>query len=707
MADASALERSLCGLTALADDDQLWPRVEQTSHSLANLLRSNDGPVDNRTVLGQTSLTRSIKQLLSRALEVVPVTTESKAAAALELIRVVANLCIDNDENRSQLFEVNVIETVFSLLEAYAEKFSLTQSSPAQISISELKLIRTALGALNNACLGNDEIKKRLNSLEAIHTILRLLHYIYPVGAWITIQRSAPEITEEDWDCRSTVSNWGWKLVNDLKDIKNEAASSSDVQVLPLITPPLAAFTPPAASLESSFFSQAPLLSTLVANDIDVLEEVCTMIESLVLDTEDVRLALARGFSSPAEHSGRLYLAGVKRLCPGGPFVYKMVQWIKAYVEEAGDSGGIAVQGLRDDMVIAAALSLGNLAHRSSRATILFSPPYSLAPVLASPLFLSSGTDLKLKHAILAFLKNLALSANQAPIVYRSLREAGLIQQLSDSGIWNDDHDSLGNVVQVNAIAIAKHLCIGDVEHTFALVIPQSTSVPSGLEQIFALVKRTQSIQTMSEGSRALVNVIRSLWSAEPQDQAPSPERQRNRLTATTLVLSQDSADILATLLSRSGRFPTLVNESILALILLSMHYDGAQLVLRALTKPNPEARPPLPEPVSTSPTSDLSSPVVASPKTYPQLHIPRHALDMLVFVLRNVDNPANYQQEIRINVCALLLQLTKNTPEEDLAQLKRAFRSPLEKLTNKLQSATDKDAMLRENVQKVLSAWA
>lgn len=44
MADASALERSLCGLTALADDDQLWPRVEQTSHSLANLLRSNDGP---------------------------------------------------------------------------------------------------------------------------------------------------------------------------------------------------------------------------------------------------------------------------------------------------------------------------------------------------------------------------------------------------------------------------------------------------------------------------------------------------------------------------------------------------------------------------------------------------------------------------------------------------------------------------------------
>lgn len=80
------------------------------------------------------------------------------------------------------------------------------------------------LSMSNSGAHSVDEIKKRLNSLEAIHTILRLLHYIYPVGAWITIQRSAPEITEEDWDCRSTVSNWGWKLVNDLKDIKNEGS---------------------------------------------------------------------------------------------------------------------------------------------------------------------------------------------------------------------------------------------------------------------------------------------------------------------------------------------------------------------------------------------------------------------------------------------------------------------------------------------------
>jgi hypothetical protein len=165
------------------------------------------------------------------------------------------------------------------------------------------------------------------------------------------------------------------------------------------------------------------LLPSLVTNDIDILEEVCTLIESLVLDTEDVRLALARGFSSPAEHSGvpglsmildflelgdypltwnnpivfddaerkhrqtilgRCKAALVKAIVevagepknmdilwnacgeqsPGGPFVSKMVQWIEAYVEEAGVSGDTSLLGVRDDMVIAAALSLGNLAHR-------------------------------------------------------------------------------------------------------------------------------------------------------------------------------------------------------------------------------------------------------------------------------------------------------------------------------------------------------
>ena len=53
--------------------------------------------VDNHTVLGQTSLPRSINLLLASALRDAPIPTD-KAAATLELIRVSANFCIDNSQ---------------------------------------------------------------------------------------------------------------------------------------------------------------------------------------------------------------------------------------------------------------------------------------------------------------------------------------------------------------------------------------------------------------------------------------------------------------------------------------------------------------------------------------------------------------------------------------------------------------------------------
>lgn len=53
---------------------------------------------DNHTVLGQTSLPRSIRLLLTMASRDAPVPTGTRAAAALELIRVSANFCIDNSK---------------------------------------------------------------------------------------------------------------------------------------------------------------------------------------------------------------------------------------------------------------------------------------------------------------------------------------------------------------------------------------------------------------------------------------------------------------------------------------------------------------------------------------------------------------------------------------------------------------------------------
>ena len=163
------------------------------------------------------------------------------------------------------------------------------------------------------------------------------------------------------------------------------------------------------------------MFGNLLHADFESLEESCTLIESLSLDVEDVRLSLARGFRSPAEHSGVPCLStildfiekgdysplwritsgagdfGRERkekafdMCkaaliksivevsgeegiedvlwsdsnsekPGGEFICRMVEWIKAYVGDMDKGSGSAVG--RDDLVICASLSLGNLVRK-------------------------------------------------------------------------------------------------------------------------------------------------------------------------------------------------------------------------------------------------------------------------------------------------------------------------------------------------------
>lgn len=197
-----------------------------------------------------------------------------------------------------------------------------------------------------------------------------------------------------------------------------------DAKVLPLLTPPLLQFCEPHPTKHDPLFGPGSLLfSTLLHTDFEILEESCTLIEALALDMEDVRLALARGLYNPAEHGGVPCLSAIldfiefgaypmlwkdsafgdlerKRkekgfdMCkaaliksvvevagddrnqdiilensdaekPGGRFVYKMVKWINDYVK---DTTSRSVEGKvvidRDDLVICATLSLGNLAKK-------------------------------------------------------------------------------------------------------------------------------------------------------------------------------------------------------------------------------------------------------------------------------------------------------------------------------------------------------
>ena len=171
------------------------------------------------------------------------------------------------------------------------------------------------------------------------------------------------------------------------------------------MTLPLQAFTPPGNATKSPF-ADSETCDAFQATDVDVLEEVCELLESATMDVEDVRISLARGLSLnepphclsimlnfiekaeyPAEwvnsatnQSESAKMKRVVDLCKTaviravvevsgeddnlnvlwdvkqseGIFVSRLLQWIK----DARDSNSGSI---RDDLVICATLCLGNL----------------------------------------------------------------------------------------------------------------------------------------------------------------------------------------------------------------------------------------------------------------------------------------------------------------------------------------------------------
>lgn len=74
---------------------------------------------------------------------------------------------------------------------------------------------------------------------------------------------------------------------------------------LPSLVIPLYAFLPPFPSSSGPLFENPQTRSALCGCDVDALEEVCELLETLTMDVVDVRLALARGMTFPEEHNGQ------------------------------------------------------------------------------------------------------------------------------------------------------------------------------------------------------------------------------------------------------------------------------------------------------------------------------------------------------------------------------------------------------------------
>jgi hypothetical protein len=129
-----------------------------------------------------------------------------------------------------------------------------------------------------------------------------------------------------------------------------------------------------------------------------------------------------------------------------------------------------------------------------------------------------------------------------------------------------------------------KNNCLPTVDNAcnFILEPVDSQDPPStGLSQLLALVKRSDTVAIKSEGTRIIVNLIRSLWTNERRDEPTSEEelqaRQQKRLKAMDALLTPACAEALAALIGRSAKHLILINEGVVASSLLSMHRDGGE----------------------------------------------------------------------------------------------------------------------------------
>ncbi|KAI0798080.1 hypothetical protein C8Q75DRAFT_796346 [Abortiporus biennis] len=759
-----------------------WSVIETTAQSLANDLRTRD--VEQQTALGKTLLPQTLTALLKSATEDGSITQLDRKLATYEILRVGANLCMDHDENRSSLLEAGFPQTVLSILERYADNITPSVDDPLPLSVPDIKIVKTAIGVLLNLSVGYAPVKARLISLEAAMTILKLSMTIYPPGSWLkdpnTLSNSfATEPTEseilESWTLRSGLSLWAWMVISELRDGEEDTTRQLFTpDILAFIVRPLRIFIPPYPVPPPSFSSPASRRA-LVQADFQALEECCGLLEALALDDEDIRLSLARGLSFPDEHSGVACLSEILDfidrgdyspywssstsapstssstpadpekaskekafdICkaaiikavievageeknidvlwddsdiaegkPGGEFVERMIKWIREHKA--------LEHTRREDLLICASISLGNLVRRDAHATAIVNAPVSLGNDLSD--ILQPDTDIKVKHGVIGLLKHLAqTAANRAP-----LGQAGVIQNLASCGIWEPKADVV-ETVQVSAISVAKHLCNGNVDNTFALILPSESQLPetTALQRILALVKRSDSIAIKSEGTRVLVNAVKSLWASDAS--SPDESFMRKRQDAMKTVVTPTCAAALAQLIGRSRKYPLLINEGVIALSLLSTHAAGGTLVLDALLNPLPLE--------STSRQNSLNNPISAG-GVIPTPGVmggggegspivgPRRALDMLTSVLRGSSSipttpSTTTPMEVRSNICALVGHLGRkgvvsSDRERDVETMKESLRDLLEcAAKDNNNGVTDTPKGFGASAKRALEVWS
>ncbi|KAG8685686.1 hypothetical protein FRC08_012969 [Ceratobasidium sp. 394] len=388
-------------------------------------------------------------------------------------------------------------------------------------------------------------------------------------------------------------------------------------------------------------------------------------------------------------------LDGGNQTAPGGWFVAALLGWIKQY-------RAVGLDDAREDLVICATLALGNLARRDDYCIALVAPPSSVVPDLVP--FITPATDMKVKHGVLGLLKHLAQPTPNKIV----LGDAGVLEALATSNVWDSESDR-AEAVQASGIGIAKHLCLNNVSNTVRLVLPPPTASSaispisplspqldedddaiSGMDHVINLSQRSDTVALKSEAARVLANAVKSLWSPAGPEESSTTVTPAHRRRAVHRLSNPQSARALAELVGRSRRYPVLLNEGIVALTLLGSQRAGAPHVLDALVR---ALDVPMALVTGTKPSGDENTPI-----EHPTL------LDMLRIILGNEDK--TFPPQLRANVCTLFgsVQATDASSTKALEKAKEVIRPVLADIV--AADADKEEPVVQAAAKKILDLW-
>ncbi|UZJ55245.1 hypothetical protein CBS101457_004565 [Exobasidium rhododendri] len=590
-----------------------------------------------RTTLGQTTLSDACIDLLKyssrRGYE-----CAALHEAQIELLRTLANLCIDHDDNRTVLLQKGGPQAIVVILQ------HILDSDERSFSLTIVTLLRIAAGALLNMQLDHCDTRSALRQDRvAVETLLRLAtdERIYYLGQWYTAGGSSVQDGKKKVSTGASIAAWSWRIIQDLcaNEGKEEGDSPSDLdskkeedeegdkaiegmvaigadKLAHYLTLPMRPFIMQETHPTSKGLWDADDVSDLIESDMDIIQIATELLEACSLDSKQFRLSSLHSSTNSRDHQGgkgstlsflMRYLdqANPPRAwssdreeddtLPPKPsdeesarenqrnFGKAKAAVAKAIVIIAGEDENMTtlfdakannfMSTLkdwmsrdvkdRDDLVSTAMLAMGNLARKDSHCLALVHD-HDLVQTLTA--LLTPSADIKVAHGIVCLLKNLSIPPDNKLLIGNKHQT---IYQLSPYLTSKMDNVQ---PLQFVTVGLLKHLCAGCVDNAIDLI-----SIGDTFQVLLDLIQRTEDVPTRMEGTRVLVNVIKTLWSANNLDADRLHIRQKLVSEAVTLALAE--------MIRSSPKYPVLVNEGLLALTLIASEQElnGAQLVASAL----------------------------------------------------------------------------------------------------------------------------